>query len=269
MANDFSGDSNCVALWRFESGALTTDSCTWNSARNTLTDLHTVTENTTAYAEGACSADFERSNEEAFYIDDANLCTGYPLKNGDTNKKISVCQWFRIEGLYATSTQSNYLYYKGAVNKASWGLRIYNNAGSYELQMRIGYNSGDSSEYIVVNARSWNTDVWYHIGATFQDSDKAWLVRLFETGVGATTYSGTSTNNVNVEDGQVVIGSSTNSSGYTFWDGEIDEIVVFNDILTEAEIDKIRAGTYGATTGILQMVRYGMGEMDSLGEKHG
>ena len=34
MANDFSSDSNCVALWRFESGALTADSIGTNTLTN-------------------------------------------------------------------------------------------------------------------------------------------------------------------------------------------------------------------------------------------
>ena len=93
MANDFSGDSNCKALWRFESGALTTDTI----GSNTLTDYNTVGEDTTNHMEGSCAADFEKSNSEHFVITDANLDSGFPLKSGDTNKKISICFRVRFE----------------------------------------------------------------------------------------------------------------------------------------------------------------------------
>jgi hypothetical protein len=40
MANDFSADSNCKALWRFENGALTTDSKGGNTSAEAM-DLGT------------------------------------------------------------------------------------------------------------------------------------------------------------------------------------------------------------------------------------
>ena len=64
MANDFSGDSNCVALWRFENGALTADS----KGTNTLTDVNTVGSDTVDYKEGSGCADFEATASERFTI---------------------------------------------------------------------------------------------------------------------------------------------------------------------------------------------------------
>ena len=92
MANDFTDDPNCVALWRFESGAVPflADSIGTNEP---LVDYGTVAEDTVNYKEGACSADFGGS--QSFHIDDADLDAGFPIKNGDTNKKVSVCGWYR------------------------------------------------------------------------------------------------------------------------------------------------------------------------------
>jgi hypothetical protein len=77
MANDFSGDSNCVALYNFESGALTTDS----KGTNTLTNINTVQESVDS-KQGSGSADFEYADAECLKIDDGDLDAGYPFKTG-------------------------------------------------------------------------------------------------------------------------------------------------------------------------------------------
>ena len=48
MANDFSGDPSCKAVWRFENGALTADS----KGANTLTAVNGPTADTSLYKEG-------------------------------------------------------------------------------------------------------------------------------------------------------------------------------------------------------------------------
>ena len=53
MANDFSGDNSCKALWSFESGALTTDSKSTNTLTNNGAD-----EEPTNHMEGSCGAAF-------------------------------------------------------------------------------------------------------------------------------------------------------------------------------------------------------------------
>ena len=114
MANDFSGDANCVALWRYESGALDVDSIGGNDL--TASGIF-PTANTTDYKEGAGSADFEKGSFQYLRRNDVNLDAGFPLKSGDANKKISVCSWFQME---STGTQMGlFTKYDGAQNKRS------------------------------------------------------------------------------------------------------------------------------------------------------
>ena len=54
VGSDFSADANCVALWRFEDGALTTDS----KGTNTLTNVNTVIAKTTDFKEGISCGEF-------------------------------------------------------------------------------------------------------------------------------------------------------------------------------------------------------------------
>ena len=60
-----------------------------------------------------------------------------------------------------------------------------------------------------------------------------------------------STNNINVEDADLYIGSL---EGGNIFDGLMDEMVVFDDILSTSEIDDIRQGNYGADAGVQKSV---------------
>lgn len=229
MANDFSGDSNCVALWRFESGALTTDS----KGSNTLTDNNTVQEDTSNQKEGSCCADCEADNVEYFSITDGNLDSGFPLKSGDSNKKISICAWLKIESIVS----NHFIYTKYSSGNYSIRITLFSNS---KIQLRIGYNGGASSEDLYYADPGMVTGRWFHIAATFDDTDKSWKFIIWDDTASSKILdtSGTATNNINVGSADVEIGHG--------FDGLIDEMVVFKDILSTAEIDQIRGGTYSA-----------------------
>ncbi len=245
MANDFTGDSDCVALWRFESGALTTDTI----GTNTLTNNAAVAENAVDYKEGAGSADFESGSTQYFDITDANLDAGFPLKNGDSNKKISMSGWFRLESFPVL--QVPFSKWDNTLNSRSFVIQV---TQANEFRFLIGTSGGASSEIVYDSAAiQLSTGRWYHYGITFQDSDKSWKVVVWDdTGSSKIiNASGNSTNNINIEDAGVAIGSQlSNGVGSFPYDGEIDEIVVFKDILTTGEIDEIRQGVFGAPLAI-------------------
>ena len=95
MANDFSSDANCVALWKLDNGASTTDS----KGTNTLTNVNVVTNDAVNQQEGDACGDFELDSSQCLTITDANLDAGFPLKNGDATKIISLCAWCYLESL--------------------------------------------------------------------------------------------------------------------------------------------------------------------------
>ena len=250
-ANDFSDDSNCKALWRFESGALTTDS----KGTNTLTDTSgtgSVTASAT-HQEGDYSADFEESSTQEFTIADGSLDTGFPLKNGDTNKKISVCCWVRFESLPGPG-ESRYVWskYDTVAGTRSLALAVYNGAGNIEFTLYQGHTTGGDGEYEsdLYEAANPSTATWYHVAVTYDDSTKGSRIRVVDSGGtmlgGGPDATHTFTNAINVEDADWVIGSRSNSAATTFHDGLIDEMVVFDDVLSVGEIDAIRNGTYGS-----------------------
>jgi len=238
MANVFSYDLDCVAVWRFESGALTTDS----QRSNTLTDNNTVGTETSDYKEGSACADFELSNSEYFSITDTNLDSAFPMKSGDTNKKLSICGWFKPESLSGGAIGVFSKYDSGG-DRRCFMLRI---DGTDNFIMYIGYNGGASSEALVT-AGTPATGHWYHVGFTFNDSDKSWQFVLWDDTAGSKVIdaSGTAANNINISTAGFFIGGRDENGGVDyFFDGLIDEVVVFNDILTAAQIDEIRQGAY-------------------------
>lgn len=240
MANSFLSDSNCKALWRFETGALTVDSI----GSNTLTAVGSPAATSTC-KEGVAACDFERGDLDYFNIADASLDNGFPLKNGDTNKKISVCFWVKPESI-APESDWWVIFYKGEPTYYSIVISTYTTGGSGYFQLGIGNTNGGAWEYIN-HASALTIGRWYHVGITFENSTKAYRIRIWDdtagTLLGGAETTGVSTNNISVGAGPLRVGlGQVSSAGY--YDGIVDELVVFSDILTAAEIDQIRAGTY-------------------------
>lgn len=230
-------DSNCKALWRFESGALTADS----KGGNTFTNVGVI-EDTSDYKEGSCSANYTTASDR-FQISDGDLDAGFPLKSGDTNKKISVAVWVNIS---TQPANNRYIFYKAVASNNSIFIAAYWDGSKTVIRLAI---SSTGSNWISYNHASAITlDQWYHIVVTYQDSDQVYRIRIWDNtaqeilGVDKT---GTAVN--------VFVGTGTVYTGYAnpAYDmlGHHDEMVVFDDILSVAEIDAIRAGTYGAGAG--------------------
>ena len=247
-ANNFANDPDVVALYRFESGALTTDS---SGNGNTLLDRNTVQNDTTHYKEGSQSAYFQASNTEHFLINDSgsNLSDNFPCKNGTSNNVFSFSAWVRIEEFL-----SGYIHTIAAKWDSGEGDRSFYFAiddATKAVRFQLGYNSGNSSEQ-KNHGSTLSARTWYHVTVCYRDSDKTYAIRVRDANgdvVGSdveTTWS----NNISVKDGEFAIGSFYyNSNPYSSgrMNGQIDELVIFNRFLTAAEATRIAKGEYGAS----------------------
>ena len=225
MANNFTTDPNCVALWRMESGALTADSI----GTNTLTN-HGVAEDAVNFKEGACAADFESTESDYMIIGDAALNAGFPLKSGDTSKKYSFAFWVKFESVGAVITKG-YTGYDGFQLTITAGgvLKLENCLETFPWNIAT-----------IVSGR------WYHIGIAGDGVLKTVTARIWDDTAGtATTYTHTFTNEITVGSKSFVIGSIYNGLA-SFLGGLFDELVVFKDVKTVADFDLIRTGWYGA-----------------------
>jgi large repetitive protein len=238
VGNNFAVDPNCVALWRFESGKLTMDSI----GTNTLTNFG-VDPNTADYQEGSASAYFVNAQQDRMQIPDANLSARFPLRTADTNKRISVACWFKAKSLSTIYGEAGgtSLFSKYDVDKMSFNLRVTNDG---RIAGHIGITDGTSYRFFTDTSTVIVPGRWYHVAVTFNDADGSYCIRVFDKSAGTAAETvGTLPFNISGKDGTVRIGA--HRYAWQNWDGLIDEMAVFNDILTPAEIDKIRQGTYG------------------------
>lgn len=241
MANDFSRDSRCKALWRFEDGALTADS----KGTNTLTAVATPVTDVADFQEGGACVDIEHYDYDYFTIVNANLDAGFPLKSGDTSKKFTWCCWIKQESQPANA------YFLGKYNvnsKRSFSLATYSNV----LQILWGYNSGDSVDSFSTGISIANGE-WYHVAVVVDGIAKTISVRVYRVlNDTVYTYSSNRANELNVSDADFRIGARAGDTEYRY-DGKVDEVVIFDDLLTDDEIDQIRQGTFG--TGLIHRCR--------------
>lgn len=228
--NDFSNDASCKALWKFESGALTTDS----KGTNTLTAYNTPTATSTCN-EGSAAVSLSASSNQYLAITDENLNAGFPLKNGDSSKLITVCCWFRSPSV---ATGTSIWAKEGWSSPASLSL-FYSATGG----VAIGYNTvGQYSSVTISN------DTWYHAAVVVNGVNGTAKLRLYTEGGSATNYTFSSLGALTVGTADFRVGAFHDSNTTHLWNGIIDELVVFNRLLSDSEVDSIRNKTYASIT---------------------
>lgn len=242
--NDFSSDANCVSVYNFESGAMGADS----KGTDTLNTAFGPDPNTTDYMQGAASGDFNSVDNTYLYRDDGNLSAGFPGKSGSGNTTWSAAVWVKVKtaitaGQYAGLLSKYYL----STGARAWELGIEADSGDGHMTayLAIGTETGDDGEQ-VDHASTLQAGIWYHIAVTYDDATKAATIRIYDANAAAilgTDVDTTTTANMYAGNSAFQIGRRTNNTGRDIT-GLLDEAVIFNDVLSAAEIDSIRAGTF-------------------------
>ena len=239
MANDFSTDPGCQALWRFEPGALGQDS----KGANHLTPVNSPVADTGDYREGSACVDLERDNGQHFTIADGSLGAGYPFKSGDTVKKATFCFWMKPESVPGYNVYAN-IYTKGSYGSATACVEIQLTNG--KLRLIWGKDTSWQDNWDVCNISAGR---WYHVGVVMDGVNRLWLCRVYDATAGvATSYENTPTANLRIVNANVFVGAY--EGGVNTFDGKLDEMVVFNRLLSPMEIDKIRAGTFSGFSAV-------------------
>jgi hypothetical protein len=238
MANNFSTDSRIIDFWQFE------NDLTAGKAGNDLTaGAGGVSYESGTPMEGAYSLKLVAASAQYAYRNDADLTTGFPLKNGDTVKKVSFAFWHKPVAINNTY----YLVCKGKNQSGKRTIAIQqSNSG---LIITIGWNSGNSWDTWTVAASGiFTAGQKYHIGFSLDGINKTASVRIWDdTAQAATTYTHTFTYEIYCASDQPFAVGELYGAGLSYLNGQIDELVVANDLLSADEFDDIRQGTFGGT----------------------
>lgn len=239
MANVF--DSSFKALWRHESGAMNADSKGTNTLINDGVD---VAAGAGDFKEGAASGLYVLSGVDHQRILDTNLDSGFPLKSGESNRDISVVTWVRL----TSHPSGSALFSKFSTVAGKRSFEVIVNA-SEKILVSTGTGTGSTSDFLVdTSAVTLGNGTWYHVGATYENSTGNIRIRVWDEDggvVGETT--GTVASGIWIADTQVGVGIRAEIA--LSLDGNLDEMAISDRVLTPQEIDQIRNGTFGATTG--------------------
>jgi hypothetical protein len=240
MANNFSGDPNCLYEWRFENGALTTDSI----GGQTLTAQGDPSADLVNYMEGAGSVALD--GDDDYYRLDADLDANFPCKNGTSNNVVTVCAWWKN-----TVTNGGMVFgkYSASDNRRCFAAQVSDNgADAHKVVLYWGYSNGAAAYGYVIDHVTSTTD-WVFLKAVWDDPNNVcsgWLWDEADSSI--TTVSGAPANALNIEDSNWYIGKIGGTSPYYFT-GNIDDVIIFNRVVSDADALKIKNGTYGAGAG--------------------
>jgi hypothetical protein len=249
MAYDFTNDARCVSLYRFESGALTTDS----KGTNTLTATGTPGTSTADKKEGGACVDLECDSNQMFSRTDANLSADFPLKSGTTNKTITVCCWFKEESQNGASARDLVTRYDTGGNKRTYGLHVV----GANVQLFIGQGATTDTNLLFTGL---STGVWYWLCVQYRDSDKYIYARLWDdTAKTMKEIWRTGANNIVLSDTPFGIGGSYTSGSMntsTGFDGLIDQVAIFKDLISGEDMNQILADGYSGAPAYINYVGY-------------
>jgi hypothetical protein len=225
MANNFAQDPDILAYWRFENGALTADS----KGSNTLTALNTPAADLADFKEGAACVDLVAASHQYFEIADGSLPAGWPFKNGDNTKIISLAFWFKpkssVGGFYN-------LISKGNLNDVGWAINV--NTGNLNMNVGGGGN--------VIAALS--ADIWYFLGIAFDGPNQAVNYYLFRASDNNLSTGTLTPDAVAATAANWRIGAFANQNTNYTANAKIDGLVVAKRLLTNDEFATIKDDTY-------------------------
>ena len=139
-------------------------------------------------------------------------------------------------------------WYLIATDDRSWRILVSNTVSGGVLKVGLGRSGGSNFNTYVFDAphQELSSNRWYHVAFTYRDSDRSYHVRVWDGTAGVLRFdaTGTAAYPISVGDAPVILGDLPLESRH--YDGLLDEMVVFKDVLTTAEIDQIRQGTYGS-----------------------
>jgi len=230
-------DVNLVNYWRFE-----TDAGTDTKTNDDLTAGGNPDLETGSYIEGTGCVNLDRTTDW-YYITDGNLSAGHPMKSGTGESDFSVAFWY-----YSHSFSGDRdIFVKGDNDDDTRQLHIEIDAGTppYIIYARVGYNSGASFDSDVsVGTPAPLVNTWQHVCFSYDASENTSMLRFYDSD-SDTAETDTDVREMSWDTCDLVIGGSGYGSDPEYeFDGLIDEVLIFDKVLSAGDCDSIRNGTY-------------------------
>lgn len=239
MANDFTQDPNCVAVWKFNDEV---DAGIDSLGYNSFTDYTTFgssprVRDTSILKEGESSL-YISSVTYGPRINNENLNSNFPLKSTSIGSDFSFSIWFR----FGKVDKFRYIWSKYNSPTYSGTIAVYVNADN-SITVEKKYNDYVAGELFTIPSISVVVNTWYHLTVAYDYSEKTLYVYLIDTS-GNILASHTVVQNENIKGStrQFRLGGIGGSSGDS--DVWYDEFVAFNRVISEAEAVLIARGQF-------------------------
>ena len=245
IANDFSGDANCLSVWKLNilPSNIAEDSKGGNNfAIHSAVGTAYITVDSSNYATSYLSASVSLNNVPTIRsawmtCTYANQITALPGSVGE-DTTFSLCCWIRPVGDPGNEQRAMVSRYH--TGQRQWILRKAITHDSFNFVM----TDVAISNHQITSTHTWTYGNWYHVLCTFNSASKTATMRVCDSG-GSSVFSGSFSLPTGMAswNEDLELGTFGASPSFTF-DGNINELCIFNDIVTDAEQDQIIAGTY-------------------------
>ena len=224
IKNDGTLSTSLANYWKLEEASGTrVDS----HGSDDLTDNNTVTTATGIIDEGA---DFENTIRTR-----AEHLSNTSVRDGDTGD-LSISLWAKFESF---GPYSEYFAAKWKTAGNERGFQFYRNNEINRID--IDYSSDGSTS----NRVAWRTDAnvlpstgtWYHVVVTIDVSAETSVIYVDGGSVAVTKFvdAGTATS-IHDSAGTFMLGSQANDGQYHYFDGVMDEVGLWNKVLSSSEV---------------------------------
>ena len=193
-----------------------------------------VTQDTSDKKESTASADFELDNSEYLNIADGSQ-TGLDI-TGD----ISMAAWIKAESLTANGVIIG-KFNAGASNERSYNFLVIN-AGKLQATYSDDGTAG-ANHYLsfLTDNTVITTGTWYHVAVTFDISSETCVIYVDKVAKANTEQSGNSLGaTLHNSTADFALGADFSAgTSRQFFDGKIDDAIIYNKLLTSANITSI------------------------------
>jgi len=228
---DFTKDSSCVAYYSFNNDQHDTAIDEGSNGNN----LHGVLTSSPTITTGKEGLGYDFNNGDADYL-------LIPDNDGLTGSALTALCWVNSDDV-STIQQAIFYKYSSSTNQRSWAFGT-NTATKARLQFTISSTAASfNGAQVTTDNNVLIVNTWHHVGFVFNGGatsldiyvDGVSVPYSFDTG----SIPASAANNTEL----LRIGESGTGIGSQAFDGTIDEIAIFDRVLTQAEIKEIY--TYG------------------------